>query len=503
MHIISLVSDFTKTYWQRIILLGTLLALMLGWHYYIQPWMLDDAFISFRYAENWANGLGPVYNAGERVEGYTTFLWVSLLAVTKIIGLETVVVAKIVGYLTAIGTLVLLMFLDKIIPYVDSKIAIIATIFVGTSGIFLPWAISGMETALFTFLLLLTVVCYLKSFNNTTRRHLGVTSGCLTLLSLTRPEGVIVAGILFLHYVIVKRTHWQILILPYFVLYGSYFLWRMYYYQSFFPNTYYAKSGDTLVHLVRGLRYMNRFVLAASSILIPSLLWLMDRSFDRAKSLRVPLLGILVGTYGAFVVYVGGDIMPAFRFFVPILPILGIISASAIVTIFTNKKLIMLTTLCVVAGNMIQLLTHQELNQNFFQDTVAADGKIVGQWLKENMPKDTVIAVNTAGTIPYYSGLKTIDMLGLTNSHIAKTSSGQLDLWFAGHAKGDGNYVLSQKPDVIIFRSSLGAKEPYFKSDRELFSLKEFHSNYSYQETMLNEDSTLKMYVRKNNITIR
>ena len=41
----------------------------------IQPWMLDDAFISFRYAENWVSGHGPVYNAGERVEGYTNFLW--------------------------------------------------------------------------------------------------------------------------------------------------------------------------------------------------------------------------------------------------------------------------------------------------------------------------------------------------------------------------------------------------------------------------------------------
>src|SRR2546422_6890197 len=41
---------------------------------------IDDAFINFRFAENLAGGLGPVFNAGERVEGYTTPAWVFLLA---------------------------------------------------------------------------------------------------------------------------------------------------------------------------------------------------------------------------------------------------------------------------------------------------------------------------------------------------------------------------------------------------------------------------------------
>ena len=38
-------------------------------------WTSDDAYISFRYAANLNHGLGLVYNAGERVEGYSNFLW--------------------------------------------------------------------------------------------------------------------------------------------------------------------------------------------------------------------------------------------------------------------------------------------------------------------------------------------------------------------------------------------------------------------------------------------
>jgi hypothetical protein len=40
-----------------------------------RAWLSDDAYISFRYAENLANGLGLVFNRGERVEGYSNFLW--------------------------------------------------------------------------------------------------------------------------------------------------------------------------------------------------------------------------------------------------------------------------------------------------------------------------------------------------------------------------------------------------------------------------------------------
>ena len=44
------------------------------WLCYRYFW-LDDAFITFRYARNLADGMGPVFNPGEAVEGYTSFLW--------------------------------------------------------------------------------------------------------------------------------------------------------------------------------------------------------------------------------------------------------------------------------------------------------------------------------------------------------------------------------------------------------------------------------------------
>ena len=59
----------------------------------------DDAFISFRVAEQLANGDGLVYNIGERVEGYSNLLWVLLLALFSRLGVDVIWAAKGLGVL--------------------------------------------------------------------------------------------------------------------------------------------------------------------------------------------------------------------------------------------------------------------------------------------------------------------------------------------------------------------------------------------------------------------
>ena len=57
----------------------------------LRRFVQDDAFISFRYAKNLADGVGLVWNVGERVEGYTNFLWTVLMAPSFKIGVDVVV----------------------------------------------------------------------------------------------------------------------------------------------------------------------------------------------------------------------------------------------------------------------------------------------------------------------------------------------------------------------------------------------------------------------------
>jgi arabinofuranosyltransferase len=47
---------------------------------YQHRWMTEDAFIDVRVVQHLLAGYGPVFNVGERVEAYTSSLWVALLA---------------------------------------------------------------------------------------------------------------------------------------------------------------------------------------------------------------------------------------------------------------------------------------------------------------------------------------------------------------------------------------------------------------------------------------
>src|SRR5262245_20471697 len=72
-----------------------LCAAALGLHVWRYAFLCDDAFISFRYARNLAQGYGLVFNPGfERVEGYSNFLWVIILALGQFLGFAPHVAAN-------------------------------------------------------------------------------------------------------------------------------------------------------------------------------------------------------------------------------------------------------------------------------------------------------------------------------------------------------------------------------------------------------------------------
>src|SRR5512143_302818 len=70
-------------------------------------YLSDDAFITFRYARNLARGEGLVYNPGERVEGYTNFLEVVILAGLHRLGADLVRAGRALGLASAAATVLL------------------------------------------------------------------------------------------------------------------------------------------------------------------------------------------------------------------------------------------------------------------------------------------------------------------------------------------------------------------------------------------------------------
>jgi hypothetical protein len=75
--------DFYKARFVIILFLTVVVLTCLAWH---NRFIWDDPFISFRYAYNLVHGNGLVWNVGERVEGYTNFLWTLLMCIPLYLG---------------------------------------------------------------------------------------------------------------------------------------------------------------------------------------------------------------------------------------------------------------------------------------------------------------------------------------------------------------------------------------------------------------------------------
>ena len=58
------------------------------------PFLLDDVLISLRYARNLAEGNGPIYQVGDRVEGYTNLLLVLLASAADYAGLAVLPILR-------------------------------------------------------------------------------------------------------------------------------------------------------------------------------------------------------------------------------------------------------------------------------------------------------------------------------------------------------------------------------------------------------------------------
>src|SRR4051794_28113976 len=92
---------------RRALVLGlvTVAAVILIAHSLVWNFVTDDAFISFVYSRNLAKHGQLVFNLGERVEGYTNFLWTVLLAALMKVGLAPEIMSRVLGTWAGISTL--------------------------------------------------------------------------------------------------------------------------------------------------------------------------------------------------------------------------------------------------------------------------------------------------------------------------------------------------------------------------------------------------------------
>jgi 4-amino-4-deoxy-L-arabinose transferase-like glycosyltransferase len=462
---------------------GVAVAALLLHSAWLHPWAIDDAYIYLRYAQNLAGGEGIVYNVGERVEGYTTFVWVVLLGAGGALGLDLLILAKLLGTAFALAALGLLASAHLFVEGITPRTSAVATLLLGSCGAFTAWATGGMDATMVGFFSTLIFMLHAWAMQAPGDRSRAWVVGAVGGLAVVaRPECVLVLSVLGADrlWSDVRRRDWSSahMVGAFLVVYAPYYAWRYSYYGYPLPNTFYAKVGATSAQLARGAEYVGRFFWSSLAL---SLVALASIPLLGRLSRQVPRAAVLPAAFVLHTIYVlavGGDAMPAFRFFVSVVPLLCLAAALVLMELAPRRPWLLIAVVVVTAVNLGQTAFGPDVNRAIRQAKVGDVGREVGLWLRESMPPDTLIAINAAGAIAYYSELPVVDMLGLNDPHIAHRQMPRMGQGMAGHEKGDGAYVLSREPDLIQFGPSWGEARPVFVGDGELARSPEFERRY-------------------------
>ena len=464
--------------------------------------IIDDAYIVFRYADNLLAGHGPVFNSGEWVEGFSSPLWLLFIAAARALGAAPEAAVTALGMTAGLGAILASAALARRLA--RGWAALVGPLLVASHPALAMWSVHGLETPLFVLLVAAAFAVWGGSSDRA-----GTRAGALFGLAFwTRPEAPLFVAILTALALLRGRGARAVQLVAGFLAFALPLLvLRAALYGSLVPNTFHAKTGGGAGRLRFGLSAARLFVethgpLVVVCALVAGLLaWRTlrgareprDRRGVLPRTAAVPQPGpaaliepdpaahaLLVdllscgAAWSAWVVWIGGDAFPGYRFWIPVLPLAGAVAgwlvaeAAGPAPVASGPPsdgdappaprapgLLRLRRVALIgaAGTGIAVITAAAQHDVELEYTTGREftGRMlaVGDWLRAQAPSSTVIALNYVGAVPYRSGLKAIDMLGLTDPVVGQTPiRGRFR--FPGHARGNGASVLDREPGLIL-----------------------------------------------------
>jgi arabinofuranosyltransferase len=454
-------------------LLPVVVCAAMGWAVLsMQGWTLvDDAYITFRYAENLAAGHGLVWNPGERVEGYTNLLWVLLLVPFARFGLDLVIPAAILSSLFACGCVGLLGRIARGVWPGRPLVHLLPGVALAVNPSFAYWSTMGMEGPAFAFFALLgaRLLVLGRGANAEGKRRRILAGLALAALSLTRPEGIMVAGVLLLVELCTTEGSWRarfLRLLPVGAIVvctvGAQLAFRLLYYGDLLPNTFYAKVVPGVVTVGRGAHHVGAFLLKGGFVVLPGLFALRTRGALRPYLLHGYAL-LLV--YFCYLVVIGGDVPYWYRFYLPLLP-LPLLGLGEVMG-WLQRALGRVPWLAGRARSGVAFATvgalvvalparlawpHVETATVGWMHAGAVRNELLFEhFFRWHAPRDSYVAAWAVGMLGYYTPYRILDGWGLNDRFIARQGVSPEDRPFMfGHEKQHWLYVLSARPDFII-----------------------------------------------------
>lgn len=447
---------------------------------FMMDFVPDDSYISFRYAEHLANGHGLRFNPDESpVEGYSNLLWILFCAFLYKLGFDLPGAVPFFGVLLSVLSVTMLwaLYARRGLP----SLQMLFPLFIlASAGPVVMYAVSGMEMPLYAFLLLAVAYSLDLALSGGSVVHYALLTVSAILLSLCRPEGMAALPVAVLGAIwferrragntkegaLPSRSRRRLLVslLVFAVCLVAYHVWRVRYFGEWLPTPLLSKGGGgvSLVtawkenlgfYFVKHMYYTPPMGYYFAALVV--LAWAGLRSSRSAAALRrtEAIAFVLVVAY-AFIYFNFRDWMPGMRYHSPYVALVLLPAAQVQTPFFAGKRpagrstgfwLVGIAALLLNLGVLAELRVVADLSEEGYRKCNIP----LGKWLEKNVPQDALLAVSDVGAIPYYSGLRTLDIhpQSLTDLRIAKNGF-SID------------YVAERNPDVIILpsRSFVAAK---------------------------------------------
>ncbi len=436
---------------------------------------LDDSWIHQVYGRNLAENGEWAFVPGEPSAASTSPLYTVLLAVGYKLGIHYILWTHGIGVVAlSVTGMVGARLVDLLRS--DNKIMGLVT---GLALIFswhLIWAAAaGMETsifALFSLILIYLVWRMLELKQSAGLRQglvFGIAAGCMTL---TRPEGVLLAGLCGLTVGLMwghegqmaRLVQWSLgAVIGFGVVITPYLLLNLSLTGGVLPNT--ADAKQTQHAPLLAIPFLHRFwtmlvpILAGGQILLlPGLtVFVFEKTWDVMRDIRavrwlLPLAWLL-----ALVAVYAAQLPAAYqhgRYIIPALPALILMGVMGTLRLLERSRRFMLGRVfsrsLVIATGIVFVYFGMVLGPTIYaKDVQVIEEEMVAQaqWIADNLPKEELLAIHDIGAVGYFAPRPILDIAGLVTEEVVPLIGDADALWDLMERRG-AQYLMAF-PDQV------------------------------------------------------
>lgn len=396
---------------------------------------LDDAWISFRIARTFVQTGVPTLDPGAMpVEGMSNPLWTSLCAVFVALapGVDPMGFARVLGgalWVAAIVVLAVAAGRHAAVTGGDRALGTgICAAVLAASGSGAFFALSGLETGSWALACALGIAG-VGDVRQAPRRGAAQVGVAAVLLVLTRPEGLLLGGLLGTAAVALTRdsSAVRLAVLPWLGAVVVLTAVRLGVYDAWLPNTYWAKPPD----LASGLHDAGGFVrngLGGLGLLAlvavrgrPSALWLAG------------IAAVMV----AATVWSGGDWMPGYRRFTFAYLAFAWLVAQAVASSHRwSRRLGVVALGACLGGNLYAAFARADC----LRTNPTGMGALAGILDSSGARRVALVDIGQFGW--HFSG-QLVDLAALNDAELARRPGGHLEKW-------DPEWFDERAPDVAL-----------------------------------------------------